>query len=198
MRSVCATVLLLMATGLLTVFALSSGARQLRIEGTARIQLAAFGLLSALVVALDAAGVTIVLMLAGCTVSAVTDLRTGLVLDRVTLPALIAAFGCALLSDAALASLCGSLCAAGSLYVLWFITKGRGIGLGDVKLAALIGAALGPTWSLTALGAAFVAGTIVHLPALCTGRIGRRTAIAFAPYLAIGAQAAVLARAGMQ
>lgn len=67
---------------------------------------------------------------------------------------------------------------------LHLVTRGRGIGLGDVKAAAVIGASFGAAYGIAVLGAAFVLGTLVVLPAVALGRIARGDAVPFAPYLA--------------
>jgi leader peptidase (prepilin peptidase)/N-methyltransferase len=68
----------------------------------------------------------------------------------------------------------------------------RGMGMGDVKLAALLGAvfgSLGLRYVGVAAGAAIVLGGLGGLAALAIGR-GRKAAIPFGPYLAAGAVAA--------
>jgi leader peptidase (prepilin peptidase) / N-methyltransferase len=70
----------------------------------------------------------------------------------------------------------------------------RGMGLGDVKLAAVIGVALGAlgmNYVGVAAGAAVLLGGIGGLTALALGR-GRKSAIPFGPYLAAGAVVAGL------
>jgi leader peptidase (prepilin peptidase) / N-methyltransferase len=65
----------------------------------------------------------------------------------------------------------------------------RGMGMGDVKLAALIGAvlgALGLRYVGVAAGAAILLGGLGAIVALAIGR-DRRSAIPFGPYLAAGA-----------
>lgn len=64
------------------------------------------------------------------------------------------------------------------------LSKGRGMGWGDVKLVALAGAVLGVQWAVIACMAACVAAV-----AICYARGWRHGPIAFAPYLtaAIGA-----------
>ena len=59
------------------------------------------------------------------------------------------------------------------------LSKGRGMGWGDVKLAALGGAALGAQAALLAFAVASTAAVVVHRVAG-----GRGAPIAFAPYLA--------------
>ena len=73
---------------------------------------------------------------------------------------------------------------------LWLVTLGRGMGLGDVKLAALPGLVLGWLgWGASTLGlfAGFAVGAAVGVGALATGRVTRGTPIAHGPFLLVGA-----------
>jgi leader peptidase (prepilin peptidase) / N-methyltransferase len=75
----------------------------------------------------------------------------------------------------------------GILFVVAAVS--RGMGMGDVKLAALLGAvfgSLGLRYVGVAAGAAIVLGGLGGLGALALGR-GRKAAIPFGPYLAAGA-----------
>jgi leader peptidase (prepilin peptidase) / N-methyltransferase len=75
----------------------------------------------------------------------------------------------------------------GALFVVAFVS--RGMGMGDVKLAALIGLVLGSLglrYVGVAAGAAIVLGGVGAIVALIVGR-GRKAAIPFGPYLAAGA-----------
>jgi leader peptidase (prepilin peptidase)/N-methyltransferase len=76
------------------------------------------------------------------------------------------------------------------LLAVWFATKGRGIGGGDIKLMAACGLALG--WRLLLLGffAGCVLGTVIHIARMVFGRAGR--SLAFGPYLAAGVFASAL------
>ncbi len=65
----------------------------------------------------------------------------------------------------------------------------RGMGMGDVKLAGLIGivmGAIGLRYVGVAAGAAVLLGGVGGILALAVGR-GRKSAIPFGPYLAAGA-----------
>lgn len=64
------------------------------------------------------------------------------------------------------------------------LSKGRGMGWGDVKLVALGGAVLGAQWAIVAFAVACFAAVV-----MCYARGKQRGPIAFAPYLtaAIGA-----------
>ena len=90
----------------------------------------------------------------------------------------------------------GALIWLGVIGVLWAITGGRGMGLGDVKLAPSLGATLG--WlgvGSAAIGllAAFVIGALVAVVLLVARRVGRRSAVPFGPFLFVGAALAVIA-----
>jgi leader peptidase (prepilin peptidase)/N-methyltransferase len=84
-----------------------------------------------------------------------------------------------------------ALLAAGALLVLSLINP-AGMGLGDVKLALLLGAALG-----SKVGAALVVASLLVWPVALIllvkhGRGARRAAIPFGPFLALGAIAVIL------
>jgi leader peptidase (prepilin peptidase)/N-methyltransferase len=81
----------------------------------------------------------------------------------------------------------GLLLYGGILFVVAVVS--RGMGMGDVKLAALIGLVLGSLglrFVGVAAGAAIALGGLGGLVALAMGR-GRKSAIPFGPYLAAGA-----------
>lgn len=134
--------------------------------------------------------VTLAIVLAVCSVS---DLRTRTVPNRALLAgALTAAATLALLDPAELpARALWALGAGGFLLCPALISPGS-MGLGDVKLAGLLGLYLGGE-VITALLAAFLAGTLAGLLMLIRhGIAARKMAIPFVPYLALGAAAAVL------
>jgi leader peptidase (prepilin peptidase)/N-methyltransferase len=67
-----------------------------------------------------------------------------------------------------------------------------GLGMGDVKLAAALGLVLGKV-VLLALLVGSTAGAVAALAVLVRqGKAGRRTTIAYGPYLALGAALAIL------
>ena len=83
--------------------------------------------------------------------------------------------------------LIGFVSFGGALFVVAFVS--RGMGMGDVKLASLIGLVLGSLglrYVGVAAGAAIVLGGFGAIVALIIGR-GRKAAIPFGPYLAAGA-----------
>lgn len=68
----------------------------------------------------------------------------------------------------------------------------EGMGLGDVKLAGLVGLVVGFPLVLLALFLSFVLGGAVGAAALLGRRIGMRDALPFAPFLAVGGMVALL------
>lgn len=75
-------------------------------------------------------------------------------------------------------------CSVGGLFlVIWLVSKGRGIGFGDVKLMAAAGLLLGWQRILLALIVGCVAGSIIHLIRM---RGGEGKKLAFGPYLSGG------------
>jgi leader peptidase (prepilin peptidase)/N-methyltransferase len=67
-----------------------------------------------------------------------------------------------------------------------------GMGLGDVKLATLIGLVVGFPLVLLALFSSFVLGGAVAAAALLARRMGMKDALPFAPFLALGGMVALL------
>lgn len=76
------------------------------------------------------------------------------------------------------------------LYFLVMLAKPGGMGFGDVKLAGLLGAALGWFgWGSLVVGAfsAFLLGGLFSVGLLLAGRAGRKSAIPFGPWMLLGA-----------
>lgn len=83
--------------------------------------------------------------------------------------------------------------------LLWFFWPG-GMGLGDVKLAALLGFALGWLgWGELFVGAfaAFVLGGIFSMLLILLKRAGRGTRIPFGPWMLLGAWLGIFSGAGV-
>lgn len=75
-------------------------------------------------------------------------------------------------------------CSVSLLFLLlWFLTGGRGLGMGDVKLMAAAGLLLGWPRILLAMLLGSLAGTVIHTVRM---RRGAGHKLAFGPYLALG------------
>ncbi|MDQ3973797.1 MAG: prepilin peptidase [Actinomycetota bacterium] len=135
-------------------------------------------------------------------VVAIIDVRTRKIPNRLTYPltpVLLALLALAALLNGepgwALRALLGGLAAFGALLVLALISP-RGMGMGDVKLAAFIGVGLGYLgWAHVLLGVfgGFLLGGVVAAVLLAAGQRGRKDLIPFGPYLSAGALLALLA-----
>lgn len=84
----------------------------------------------------------------------------------------------------------GLFAVSGPLYVLWLVTRGNGVGGGDIKLLAASGLLLGWKLILLAVVAGCVVAVCVHIPRMALKKAGR--ALAFGPYLSVGMLLALL------
>ena len=82
--------------------------------------------------------------------------------------------------------LAGALLGAGFLFALFLISRGRGLGFGDVKLAAALGAVFGWPEIAAILFFAFVAGSLVGLGIILFRRGSLKSVVPFGPFLALG------------
>ena len=76
------------------------------------------------------------------------------------------------------------------LGILWFLSKGRAIGGGDVKLMGAAGLLLGWKLILLALVLGCILGSVIHLTRMKISKAGR--VLAMGPYLAAGIMIAIL------
>jgi leader peptidase (prepilin peptidase) / N-methyltransferase len=137
------------------------------------------------------------LFLAGVAVLlTVIDVQHKLLPNRVVLPSI--GIGAALLTVAASGTgdwpaLLRGVVAAASLFVVFFVlvlVSPRSIGMGDAKLAALLGLYLGWLgWAFVLLGiaAGFVVQALLAVVLLVTRRIGLKGELPFGPAMLVGA-----------
>lgn len=78
------------------------------------------------------------------------------------------------------------------LYLLWAITRGRGMGFGDVKLALFMGLFLGYPNIIVAFYIAFLTGAGIGVILVLVGKKGLKSTIAFGPFLIVGTAIAFL------
>jgi leader peptidase (prepilin peptidase) / N-methyltransferase len=123
------------------------------------------------------------------------DLDRRLILNAITLPASIAAVVAAVVLDAGFVpeQLISGV-AAGGAFLLTALLYPRGMGMGDVKLAGMLGLYLGRAVA-PAIFIALVAGVLVGAVIIARqgAREGRKTAVPFGPFLALGAIVALFA-----
>lgn len=85
--------------------------------------------------------------------------------------------------------LIGAVIVSGFLLVLYIVTRGRGIGGGDVKLMAVSGLLLGWKMILVAFLLGCILGSVIHLTRMKITKANH--VLAFGPYLALGLMIAV-------
>ena len=87
-------------------------------------------------------------------------------------------------------SLIGAVLGFGILFVIsfayYFITKREGLGGGDVKLLAVVGAFLGYKAILPVIFLSSILGSIIGLTVMLIKKEGLRYAIPFGPFIAVG------------
>ena len=84
----------------------------------------------------------------------------------------------------------GFFCVSVFLYLIYLVTKGRGIGGGDIKLMAVCGLLLGWKAIILAFAAGCILGSVIHL---CRMKISGEThVLAMGPYLSMGVFIAAL------
>ncbi len=116
----------------------------------------------------------------------IVDLKTGYIFDKITYPVSIISGIYALFTQSYLAFVCG-LGLAVLFYLLIIVTKGRGMGFGDVKYVLFLGLALGFPNSLIAVMLSFFIGAIVALFLIVFGKKHFGQTIPFGPFLSLGA-----------
>jgi len=127
------------------------------------------------------------------------DLEHLLLPDRLTLPGILA--GLALQPwlpwGGLWQAVAGALLGAAVLLAIWagwyLVRHEEGMGLGDVKMLALIGAFLGWRGTLVALFFASFAGALTGLALIVTGGAGMRSKLPFGSFLALAGIATLFA-----
>ena len=111
-------------------------------------------------------------LLAALALVVVLDLRIRLIPDAISLPGLAYALGLAALTERSptlLQAALGALVGGGLVLLVAIVSRG-GMGGGDIKLMAMLGAALGWRGALVALALSQVAGAVIVLLILVVRR----------------------------
>jgi leader peptidase (prepilin peptidase) / N-methyltransferase len=134
----------------------------------------------------------------GMIVLFVIDLQHRILPNVITLPgAALGLLFSLFLPPGFASSLIGLLAGGGVLFAIaevYYRLRGHeGLGMGDVKMLAMIGAFLGWPLMLVTLVLASFAGSIVGLALIASGRGGLQAALPFGTFLAVGALVAAVA-----
>jgi leader peptidase (prepilin peptidase)/N-methyltransferase len=123
------------------------------------------------------------------------DLEHHLLPNTITLPGIIVGFLFSFFTEPGwVASLIGILVGGGVLYLVaeayYRVRHEEGLGMGDVKMLAMVGAFVGWQLTLLTLMLASLSGTVIGLTLIATKRGGMKYALPFGTFLALGAAAA--------
>lgn len=116
----------------------------------------------------------------------VYDLRYYLILDRVSIPALVLALVLSLtvLKIGIISIALGMLIGGGFFFLQFVISRGKWIGGGDVRLGIVMGAMLGWQYLLVALFAAYILGSIIGIGLVVFGNKRWKSQVPFGTFLA--------------
>lgn len=121
------------------------------------------------------------------------DIHHQIIPDSISLPGIVVGFAGSFLNQTVTwqQSALGILLGGGLLYAVaygyYVLTKREGMGGGDIKLLAMIGAFLGWQSLLYVVFASSLTGSVVGVAAMLKQRKGGQTRIPFGPFLAIAA-----------
>jgi leader peptidase (prepilin peptidase)/N-methyltransferase len=123
------------------------------------------------------------------------DLEHHLLPNVITVPGIVAGFAFSVFAEPGWqASLIGIMVGGGVLFLIaeayYRVRREEGLGMGDVKMLAMIGAFLGWKLTLVALLLASVGGSVIGLLLIATRRGDMKYALPFGTFLALGAAGA--------
>ncbi len=114
------------------------------------------------------------------------DIEHGIIPNRLTYPGIVAGIALSIFTIGITSSLIGSFLYGTVLLAAALISRG-GMGGGDIKMAAAIGAFLGYPQAILALFLSSLLGGIWGAVLLVIGKATRKSAIKFGPFLSLGA-----------
>jgi leader peptidase (prepilin peptidase)/N-methyltransferase len=122
--------------------------------------------------------------------------------NAITLPGIAIGFGFSLFTEPGwVPSLAGIVVGGGTLlaiaYGYYVIRHEEGLGMGDFKMLAMIGAFLGWQLTLLTLMMASLSGSIIGVALIVTKRGGMKSALPFGTFLALGAALAATVGPGL-
>ena len=123
------------------------------------------------------------------------DLEHHLLPNAITLPGIVIGFLFSFVTEPGwMSSVIGIVAGGGVLYLIaevyYRVRHEEGLGMGDVKMLAMIGAFVGWKLTLVALMMASLGGSLIGLVVIASRRGGMKYALPFGTFLALGAAAA--------
>ena len=120
------------------------------------------------------------------------DYKERIIPNKITYPNIIIALVLSIFSGhiSLLASIAGLLLPGGFLLLLAILYKG-GMGMGDVKLMAMVGSFIGANYALIAIFLASFLGSAIGIGLIVVSDKDMKSAIPFGPFLALGSFATI-------
>jgi leader peptidase (prepilin peptidase)/N-methyltransferase len=123
------------------------------------------------------------------------DLEHHLLPNAITVPGIVVGLAFSVVTEPGWrSSLIGILVGGGVLFAIaeayYRVRHEEGLGMGDVKMLAMVGAFLGWPLTLLTLMLASLSGTVIGLMLIASKRGGLKYALPFGTFLALGAAAA--------
>ncbi len=115
-------------------------------------------------------------------VIAIYDFKWKIIPEKVAYPAIAVA----LIYNFNVLSLLAAAIAFLFFFLFFYFSKGRAMGLGDAKLAFLVGLFLSPLLAIIAFMLAFIIGAVFGIILIGLGKKSLRSQIAFGPFLVLG------------
>lgn len=134
------------------------------------------------------AGLSLLLIIASLMLAViVTDIEEQIIPDEVVFLGLVLTFFGLIVGNYGMiyANLLSGFSASLFLLLVFLATRGRGMGLGDVKLAVFVGVFLGAKATLVWMFLSFIVGAGVGLVLLASGKVKFGKHIAFGPFLVV-------------
>jgi leader peptidase (prepilin peptidase)/N-methyltransferase len=138
-------------------------------------------------------GVIFMLLATALLIISFIDLAYKIVPDAITLPGiLVGLFASLALTSVGIINGILGLCLGGGLFLLIALASQGGMGGGDIKLIAMIGAFLGWQAVLVTILFSALLGALVGISLILLKKKGRKDPVPFGPFLAIGALIAMV------
>lgn len=135
---------------------------------------------------LSASEVWKLVLLYGLIAISCIDLQAKIIPNKLTYPLMVGGLIYSWSQGELLFALTGGLTGAGILLLISLLYP-KGMGMGDIKLLAMLGVFLGWQGVIYTLFLGSLAGVLILFPLLLNGKIQRKDPVPFGPFLAIGA-----------
>jgi leader peptidase (prepilin peptidase)/N-methyltransferase len=137
--------------------------------------------------------VVLILLATALLIVSFIDLQHKIIPDIITLPGIIAGVVASLLLTpvGVVSPILGVVLGGGLFFLIAVISRG-GMGGGDIKLIAMIGAFLGWQAVLITIFLGAFTGAVAGLTLMLLGKKGRKDMVPFGPFLALGALLAMV------